>query len=381
MPRGPGKKENYNLDYSRFDFLDKVEQDDKVVAVPKKIEAEEDDRGRDDSDMPPVQDLLRGMPPEMQHAFHLMSIAKQNGDAEAQRRANELALKAVEKGGPQVQQDFIKTLSSQAPEVAKRLGIESGKEVKNPNEVLKRLLNASDEPAEPAEETFDNKCNKLRDQMQAGAEQARKQLEALERQQKQMEQMKSPEDLLKFMSDAGLTELDMQRMFGGDQDHMEHCVRNMLDSATNSVNSGKGADSAEAAIKAAEDLHKTICGAGDSTAESAPAIEEPPKPKTVKKPPEPPARVVTIPVYRLQYQKDEAGRYSAVELRCTLPGITAMSDVLLDVSEDHMRLTTAENAPGYAVNAGPFPVPIDPGAARAKYSKRKEELHIVVPAK
>jgi len=37
--------------------------------------------------------------------------------------------------------------------------------------------------------------------------------------------------------------------------------------------------------------------------------------------------------------------------------------------------------PRYAVNAGPFPVLIEPGMARAKYSKKREELSISVPAK
>jgi len=64
-----------------------------------------------------------------------------------------------------------------------------------------------------------------------------------------------------------------------------------------------------------------------------------------------------------------------------MPGVADMSAILLDVSEKHIRLSTCAPAPRYAVNAGPFPVLIDPSAARAKYSKRKQELSIEVPAK
>jgi len=86
-------------------------------------------------------------------------------------------------------------------------------------------------------------------------------------------------------------------------------------------------------------------------------------------------------MYRLQYQKDEAGKYTVVELKCNLPGVADMSVINLDVSEKHLRLSTMAPAPLYAVNAGPFPVLIDPSGARAKYSKKREELSISVPAK
>jgi len=89
---------------------------------------------------------------------------------------------------------------------------------------------------------------------------------------------------------------------------------------------------------------------------------------------EPPKEEVIIPDHRLQYQKDANGRYTSVELKCTLPGVSDMSMIALDVADRHVRLNTCKPAPRYCVNAGPFPVLIDAGAARAKYSKKREEL-------
>ena len=41
-------------------------------------------------------------------------------------------------------------------------------------------------------------------------------------------------------------------------------------------------------------------------------------------------------------------------------------DEVLDIAEKHVRLNTVAPAPRYVVNAGPFPVLIEPTAARAK---------------
>merc|ERR1719171_3104220 len=68
-----------------------------------------------------MRDMLRRMPPELQEAYHIMSIAKANGDTEAQQKASALALKAVEKGGPEVKDAFMKNIAEQMPEIAGKL--------------------------------------------------------------------------------------------------------------------------------------------------------------------------------------------------------------------------------------------------------------------
>lgn len=131
-------------------------------------------------------------------------------------------------------------------------------------------------------------------------------------------------------------------------------------------------------MKQVEHIHGALFGT-EPEEPPAEAVEEVKKPK--RRPAAPPEPEVMIPMYRLQYTKDDKGRYATVELKCTLPGVADMSAINLDVSEKHLRLSTMDPHPRYAVNAGPFPVLIEPGMARAKYSKKREELSISVPAK
>merc|ERR1719310_2442335 len=117
----------------------------------------------------------------------------------------------------------------------------------------------------------------------------------------------------------------------------------------------------EQALKKVDHLHSTLFGTEPEQDE--PKAPEPEPEKKKPRTPEPKEPEVTIPMYRLQYQKDEAGKYTAVELKCNLPGVADMSVINLDVSEKHLRLSTMAPAPRYAVNAGPFPVLIDPSGA------------------
>jgi len=403
--RGQGQKKNYNLDYSRFDFLDKEEEQEAMLAAAKEQRAKGGSAGKDylnknhttaeadaaAGNIPPFREMLRDMPVELQQAYHLMEVAKRDGDENAQKLASEMALKAVEKGGPEVKEEFMKNIKKMKPEYAKEVSAVTGIPVGGPPV-------DDDVPV-----STENKIDTLREQMEKGQIAAKKQLDELQKQQDSLEQMKSPEDVLKFMTEGGMTEADLQRMFSGDQAHMESCIKGMLDK-TDGKEPGQKTSDAEKACKATEVLHGTLCGsmdeaeaekaieqissggldsldddtpAGTATSSSAKASKAPPKPARA---PEPPARVVNIPDYRLQYQKDANGRYTGVELRATLPGVSSMAMILLDVSADHLRLSTLEPAPGYVVNAGPFPVAIDHENAKAKYSKKREELLITVPA-
>eukprot|EP00931_Biecheleriopsis_adriatica_P104367 TRINITY_DN7904_c0_g1_i1.p1 TRINITY_DN7904_c0_g1~~TRINITY_DN7904_c0_g1_i1.p1 ORF type:complete len:383 (+),score=112.62 TRINITY_DN7904_c0_g1_i1:30-1151(+) len=370
MPRGPGKSSNYNLDYSRFNSLENDDDDAKERRKETPLpEVSSNDGDSGDADFTA---MLRNMPPELQEAYRLMAISRETGDEKAKERANELALKAVEKGGPEVRKTFLREVSKRAPEVlpADALGGLDG-------------LDGLEEEPEPANsaDALGNRIDRMKAQMEAGREVTRKQLESLEKQQEQLMSLSSPEDFMKFMQKEGMSNEDLQRMLTGDQSHMEAMVGKMLDKAADTGGEAK-LKNADSAIKKAEELHARVMGvdAPDGAREEAAPKKEVPAPKVIRETPKP-EEEVTIPNHRLQYQKDAEGRFTAVELICTLPGVGDMGCIALDVAEKHLRLNTVAPAPRYAVNAGPFPVLIEPSAAKAKFSKKRQELSVVVQAK
>merc|ERR1719401_1076755 len=133
-------------------------------------------------------------------------------------------------------------------------------------------------------------------------------------------------------------------------------------------------------LSAVDEIHRTL---GGDVPDSAPppaapmrALEPPAPAPAPRRPPPPEPK---IPEHRVQYQKDDNGRLASVELRCELPGVGSMDDIEVDVSERHLRLRTL--APAYVVNVGPFPDLVEATAARAKFSKKRHELTLSVPAK
>jgi len=102
-------------DYSRFDKFDQDDDEKCLDPAADKVEADAA------AGMPDIRDMMRSVPPELREAYHLMSIAKENGDTEAEKRANELALKAVEKGGPEVRNSFMKNIGEMVPEIQGQL--------------------------------------------------------------------------------------------------------------------------------------------------------------------------------------------------------------------------------------------------------------------
>jgi len=385
MPRptaAPGKKENYNLDYQRFNKFDN-DEDEQGEQVKRPGEADAA------AGMPDVRDMLRTMPPELQEAFYLMQVAKSNGDTVAQQRASALALQAVQKGGPEVRAEFMKNVAKEMPEIAGKLSKDMVGDVgadatsllqglQNDQAVLQAAmkLGGLENEKDPT-----LKIDTLRDNMLEGQKATRTEMENLQKKQDELEKIKNPEDFFKFMAEEGMTQEDLQRIFSGDEQHMQsrfnETVEKTMSKGVEKDTTVKSAD----ALKNVEELHSTLFGTEPEEAEAeTPAIADKPKRRAPSPPKEP---EVTIPMYRLQYQKDEAGKYTVVELKCTLPGVADMSAIDLDLSERHLRLFThaTDTAPRYAVNAGPFPVLIDPSRARAKYSKKREELSISVPAK
>lgn len=356
MPRGPGKKENYNLDYSRFAGLDRLDdQEGHVVASAS----------NDESGPPPefereMQQAMSQVPPELREAFQLMSLAKSTGNMEAQQRANELALKAVERGGPEVKEKFMEEVARTSPEAVEILSGKTGKK-----------------PAAEAIGDLNKKgVGTLEESMRKGQEQARKQLEELQKHEEQLNKLKTPEDFFKFFQGGGMREEDLQRMFAGDEKHMQECMQKMLNGVASSELDEKVRKDAEAAVKAVDDVHGALHG--DTPEGPGQDLCAAPRVAAHKQPEETPE--VRIPEHRLQYRRDATGRYEAVELRCDLPGVVDMGAVELDVNERHLRLVTSAPGPLFAVNVGPFPVLVDASAARAKFSKKRQELVISVPA-
>ncbi|CAK9045649.1 unnamed protein product [Durusdinium trenchii] len=337
MPRGPGKRDNYNLDYSRFDQLDRSDAQDHAVQE----EMPED-----------FAVALKNMPPELQEAYRLAMVSRSTGDEAAQQRANELVLQAIEKGGPDVQKRFLDEVSQHLPEGT----VQPTPTMPEPPEL------------EESAESMLSRMDQMKAEMEAGREATRKQLDALQKQQEDLQSISSPEDFVSFMQKEGMTNEDIQRMLT-DPSHMETMMSKLVERAGDPGEHSQKLTGAESAAKEAEELHKRLCG-------EAPAKVPKAASKTPEKTPE-----VILPNHRLQYRKDEQGNYCAMELVCELPGVQEMGCIVLDIAEKHVRLNTVEPAPRYAVNAGPFPVLIEPAAARAKFSKKRSELSVMVPAK
>jgi hypothetical protein len=383
MPRGPGKKENYNLDYGRFSKFDHDDDEAEESGKGRINEAEADAAG---GPMPNMRDVLRTMPPELQEAYHLMQISRETGDREAHQRASALALKAVQNGSPQIREEFMKNMATQNPELAQQLSedpdIFDSADPKTlldnvQSEAIKRAT-AKKLAQETPEETG-IRIDTLRNEMEEGQKSTRKELDQLAKKQEELERIKSPEEFMKFMADGGITQEDIQRILSGDEEHMQSRFNETIERQMNK--DGKSAAPAAAeALKKVDEIHSTLFGTTPEPCEAPSSNPESEKPAK-KAPPPPKEPEVIIPKYRLQYDKDENGRYKAVELKCSLPGVADMSLINLDVAEKHLRLSTISPAPKYVVNAGPFPVLITASGARAKYSKKREELSISVPAK
>lgn len=335
MPRGPGKSSN-NLDYSRFDG--------KIEPEPEAAPGEPGEAMPEDFAV-----ALKNMPPELQEAYRLAMISRSTGDEAAQKRANELVLQAIEKGGPEVRERFLEEVSQQLPEGS----VPS----------LEKKPGAVD--LEESADSMLKRMDKMKAEMEAGREATRKQLDALQKQQETLQNISSPEDFVNFMQQEGMSNEDIQRMLT-DPGEMEELMSKLVNNAGDPGEHTKKLNGAEEAAKEAEELHKRLCGAPKKAA---------PEVKVIKTP------EVILPNHRLQYKKDDDGKYSAMELICELPGVQDMSCIVLDIAEKHVRLNTVEPAPRYAVNAGPFPVLIEPAAARAKFSKKRNELSVMVPAK
>merc|ERR1719486_1792614 len=127
--------------------------------------------------------------------------------------------------------------------------------------------------SEEAEDTS-NRIEGLRKEMEEGQKTTRAELDNLQKKQEELERIRNPEDFLKFMQEEGITQEDLQRIFSGDQEHMQARFRETIDKKDAEKASSK--KSAEA-LKKVEDLHTTLFG--PDTPEETPAQASQPAPE------------------------------------------------------------------------------------------------------
>merc|ERR1712216_39716 len=175
-------------DYSRFDKFDQDDDEKCLDPAADKVEADAA------AGLPDIRDMMRSVPPELREAYHLMSIARENGDTEAQKRANELALKAVEKGGPEVRNSFMQNIGQMMPEIQGKLSKEM-----DPKTLLEGIPKEASGRAkvensiESAEDTS-LRIESLRKEMEDGQQATRREMEELEKKQADLERIRNPED-------------------------------------------------------------------------------------------------------------------------------------------------------------------------------------------
>jgi len=184
------------------------------------------------------------------------------------------------------------------------------------------------------------------------------------------------------MSSQGLSQEDLQRALSRDEAHMKAAFEKAIGSIAGETPEVEDkTKKLEQALTVVDDIHKTLNDLsgpdGTEAAPPMPSAKSPaPAPKRAAEPAKPEPK---IPVHRVQYAKDDSGRLQSVELKCELPGVEAMDAIALDISDRHLRLRTEE--PAFVVNVGPFPCLVDPSTARAKFSKKRQELSLTVQAK
>merc|ERR1719218_450162 len=201
--------------------------------------------------------------------------------------------------------------------------------------MMEGLQSEAAKQAMEQEDATESRIENLRKEMEEGQKATRAELDRLQAKQDELKKIRSPEGFFKFMKEEGITQEDIQRIFSGDQDHMQTRFNETLEQKE----AKKASEKSLAALKKVDEVHGALFVTSKEEPEEKVPEEVPQKP--ARRAPSPPKEPeVTIPVYRLQYQKDEAGKYTSVELKCTLPGVADMSGINLDLSDRHLRLST-----------------------------------------
>lgn len=400
MPRGRGEKKNYNLDYSRFSQLDD-DSDDEAPSKPaagggKAVHGVSDAmRGMMPENMPLPDDAE--FPQELRDAMNMMRYSKITGDEGARRKATELAMKAVEDGGPEIRARFEEVTRT----MLEKEGITAEPTSGLPGE-WRDTAAARTEPRGVDEVA--GELGGLKDKMMQQLEATQKQMEMLQQQQSQLEGLQSPEDFFRFMADRGFKPEDVQRALTDEEYGRELMERQFAKDAKDaqvvSDDVMKQVEALGADLKGVlsekEDLtkEKEPAAAKASSSSSSLRLKEGQGKEEKKRgqggqpqsavPEEDSSGLLPaaaggasceVPEHQLQILKDEEGTGKVAEIVLTvqLPGVASMAAVELDVSARHLRLQTTQD-PRYMLSLGPLVAEVAPDEARAKFSKKKQEL-------
>jgi len=412
MPRGPGNKKGYNLDYSRFSVIDDSD-DEPDERTKARAEAAYKDRWGAEERLPafPSADD-ENLPKDLRDAMNIMKYSKMTGDDKAREKATELAMKAVEDGGPEVRAKF--------EEAVKMMMEKEG--------ITKEDMDSATRTARGDGEGAAGELGGLKGRMQQQLEATQKYMDQLQKQQSQLESLQSPEDFFKFLHERGFSPEDMQRAMTDEEFGKELMEKQFAKDAANaqviSEDVMKEVESLSANLSdvlSSNDVPDGPASSVSSTIKSGNKRKEEARPqqqqqghkksdagggsKWVSEAPLPgesdaafqsrsaaaALRVEEveedeqgneIPKHRVQQvmAEDGSGKLKEIVVTVELPGVSGMAGVNLEVSARELRLSTT-TAPFYALTAtwgpsGPLTIPVDPDAAKAKFSKKKEELTV-----
>lgn len=379
MPRGRGDKKGYNLDYSRFSVIDDSDDEE-----PKQAEMRGGKGGGyagagAEFPLPSADD--ENIPKDLRDAMNIMRYSKLTGDKNAQQKATELAMKAVEDGGPEVRAKF---------EEAVKLMMEKE------GVTEKQAIGAAESSSKLGEEVG-GELGGLRGRMQEQLKATQKQLEGLQEQQQRLENLQSPEDFFKFLHESGFSPEDMQRALTDEEFGKELLEKKFREDQANAqVLSEDVMKQVEAlstdlqGVLSSDDVPDSSSSrsataekgrSGRKEAAAVPLAEGTSEGSRnscgfVPERPFPGEEVTEIPNHRVQIVGGESpGSAKELVVVVELPGITGMAGVQLDVAESTLRLHTTTE-PRYSLSVGPFAFRVDPEQAKAKFSKKKEELTV-----
>ncbi|KAF4757853.1 hypothetical protein FOZ63_032779, partial [Perkinsus olseni] len=288
---GTKREGQYNLNYSRFD------------GVGEESREEASREGREKA-------VIEGhVPPELKEALRLMK----SGDPKAKKRANELALLAVERGGPEIRKRFEEALALSTDTTAQDGSIKAA------SSILEEKLDA-----------------------------AREELKAIDEKIGAARRCTTSEDFFELLKESGIQdEGEIQRAIGDPQFFSELINRRTLPKED---------------PKVAKILNLVEqCTESQEVAETVPTRE-----KTIE-------AAWQQADHTVQYLTDEnTGKMSGACITVDVSGIKSIEDVELDVSKCYIRIRASPIRK--VLNLGPFNFELNIDTVEAKLKRKHGKL-------
>eukprot|EP00294_Goniomonas_avonlea_P016600 CAMPEP_0114554264 /NCGR_PEP_ID=MMETSP0114-20121206/8118_1 /TAXON_ID=31324 /ORGANISM="Goniomonas sp, Strain m" /LENGTH=326 /DNA_ID=CAMNT_0001739301 /DNA_START=9 /DNA_END=989 /DNA_ORIENTATION=+ len=292
-------------------------------------------------------------PPELFEAMRL----SQTGDPEDKKRSHELVAKAIEAGGPEVQERFKHSL---AHFEGKQSGAAPAKKEWN-----KTDIEAVDKGLESTKSKLETQLDTLKKEMER--------LTAEEDRLKQLQEAGGEEDMMRFLTQQGIKPEDLQRA-DTDPEFSKKLADNLCESRIKPV--GVTQDS-ETALEIADRVAAAVSGDRDPTV----------KPRKVA-----PMRAGEVHKYaaeslpggkglmRPEHRLEVDGKEVSVEI--IVPELTGMDGVDLDVSEGVLKFegpVSGDSAvKGYSLRLK-LPVKVNADAVTARFVRQKRVLRVKMP--